>query len=245
MRPWFLLLPLLAHCGGRSALDDFASPPVGSVTRDASTPDTFVAPLDAPASTPDAPVAAFDAPFPSIDGSGITSCVPCLAFTCADNYVQCEQGSACFTIYQCLVNGGTDADCICLAPSGADAYLALARCIQAVACAPGECTTLCANSPADRYCATDPVAPSCDGVPVDVGRDGSPSACKGCVASSCATFTAVCGPESDCQDYIACLATCGTNACPNDCAAAHSVGQSDALALDVCLGGTCQTECGF
>ena len=82
-------------------------------------------------------------------------------------------------------------------------------------------------------------------MPVAVTHQGSPLACEGCVASACAAFTEACGAESDCLDYISCLATCTTSECPNDCAAAHSLGQSAAEAVDVCLGGACETECGF
>jgi hypothetical protein len=176
----------------------------------------------------------------AVDAS-VDECAECLALACTDTLTECTLDDACLTIYQCADTGS--GDCVCQTPTGASAYFALVECIQAVACQVGTCTTACGRASAP-YCETALEAPVCVGV--DAGHGGSRDACDACAARSCASFVAACAAATACEAYVACLPSAppGTSA-GAVCADEHPGGQASAEALDVCLGGACETECGF
>lgn len=188
--------------------------------------------------------------------SGLDRCIQCLTLECEDLYVQCAQAGPCIAIQTCAQGAdGDDSACLCDAAQAdlaARPYLALRRCIQGAGCGVGECASLCQEGDT-RY----PVVPSCDiSVSVPECLEGAPdagatsarsstAACEACVAGSCGTFADACSEASDCQSYLACLATCSAPGCVTDCEAVHQTGESAADALDVCLGANCQIECAF
>lgn len=173
--------------------------------------------------------------------AAVDECAECLALACTDRLTECTLDDACLTIYQCADLGS--ADCICQTPPGASAYLALVECIQAVACQVGTCATACRRASAP-YCAMPLEPPVCVGV--DAGQGGSRDACDACAARSCASFVSSCAAGTACEAYVACRSSAPPGASGDAvCASAHPGGQGSAEALDVCLGGACETECGF
>jgi hypothetical protein len=177
-------------------------------------------------------------------GASVSECTRCLPLACTDSFAACELDSACFTIYQCTAAG--EDDCICRAPAGASPYLTLVQCIQAVACHVGECTAACAGAGSALYCPIPVEAPICSGARVDAGQGSGMATCEACAEGSCASFAAACGAGSACEEYVACLAAASpTESGDAVCASEHAGGQPLAEALDVCLGGTCEAECGF
>jgi len=206
-------------------------------------------------STADAVVVGFlDAPLRRFDASDLSTCASCLALACDDLLVQCEQSSSCYSAYQCTLGSGSATSCACDAPGAiVSPFFALLRCVSTFACPPAPCAELCGASSGDDAGLSLPLACG-DGDSFQCQGDGeasgpkaqsSTAACEACVASTCPELGAACTQESDCQAYLACLATCQGPTCIDDCTAAHPSGQGAADALDVCVGASCGAECEY
>jgi len=73
-------------------------------------------------------------------------------------------------------------------------------------------------------------------------RCGAPgdNACEQCLYDACCDETRACAPDSACERYLNCAASCsGESTCLEGCAAASPTGFGDALALSVCMQSQC------
>jgi hypothetical protein len=181
------------------------------------------------------------------------TCATCASDACVDLYAQCEQSQGCYAAYQCVLDSsGNDALCLCNSDPddlvGQSAYRALARCLEESTCSETVCGVVCqsesSGAPRELFCGIAAVPPACPSSRTAT-LVGSTAACDACVASSCASFAGDCALGSECLASIACLAACDASDCANTCKATLAAGQTAAEALDVCVGGACETECSF
>jgi hypothetical protein len=81
----------------------------------------------------------------------------------------------------------------------------------------------------------------------DASFCGDPSSgCLGCAGrDQCASQVNACNADQDCQDYVACLGTCGMFGftCYMDCGTNHPHGKSESDAIHDCLCTQCDSVC--
>lgn len=166
-------------------------------------------------------------------------CNTCLNRQCSGQSSVCFLSAECLAIYQCATAAGADVQgCIDAHPTGAPEYTAFYQCDQAVACS-ASCSAVCPG----LYDCTTPT-------PVDDAGTGcalNTDTCNACPGQKCATQSAACGSDSECEQYLLCAGACtgdsATPECTGVCEQAHPDGKIAADALNNCAVSNCKAEC--
>lgn len=205
------------------------------------------------------------------DAPADNPCNVCLFQQCSGSWAVCQNESECFAIYTCATAPGCAADqncvnnCFCSHPTGQNAYVALAACDSYYTC--GTCSSQCAPPAASctapgviarDICGTTPPVDSGTpdtgtGVdaapPVDAGLPPTDATtvtdCTSCTNGKCGNEKSACAPQSECEAYTLCLASCQDSACFDDCATAHPTGKTASQALETCTVQNCKDACGL
>jgi hypothetical protein len=75
------------------------------------------------------------------------------------------------------------------------------------------------------------------------GGGGGDMSCDECLGQRCAATYAACNANPSCGTLLSCVASCGDDACINECIDIHAAGYQDAANLLDCAEENCDVEC--